>query len=592
MNTLHRLLPLLFSISAPLAATAQFSSDPAANLAVADLVTEEAQPKIVANVDGGAYVSWFSSEPSGSPAFGYDVYLQRLDSAGNEMWGHGGILIADRGFSSTQDYALSVDPAGNALLAFRDDRFTGVQVTAAKVDPSGNQVWGPNGVQLTSTTAFLAAPTIAGASDGGVVVGWTENNSIGLQRLDAGGAATWGANIVLSAPSGSYSMSDMQAGDAGSVIFSFIFAAGGFGSNRHIYAQKISAAGAPQWGSSHVKVFDGGSLQFGAFPNFIGDGAGGAVFSWYSSSPALEAYAQHILANGSEAFAHNGVSASTDASQVRVSPAIAFDAAEQETFLVYEELSASQSQSGLSAQKFDATGNRMWGATGTNLIALGLTKVGDVAIVALEDGAQLIWSESAGFGQDTLHAQVLDDSSAVLSAPTDLSSTSASKYRVSAAKSTLGFAMVTWQDNSSGSEDMLVQNYLPSGDLGGLATSQARNGSGANPVVFSSTSAPSLGGLWDTTVDKAGVPGNLGSLMFVYVGASSGLLLAEGEVLVDPFSAFVLSSAANSSPTSDTRSMPIPAVIDFVGAQLSTQVLILHPTASVLTNAIDITLGL
>ena len=43
------------------------------------------------------------------------------------------MLVADRGFSSTQDYGLDVDSAGNALLAFRDDRFVGTQITAAKV---------------------------------------------------------------------------------------------------------------------------------------------------------------------------------------------------------------------------------------------------------------------------------------------------------------------------------------------------------------------------------------------------------------------------------------------------------------------------
>ena len=39
------------------------------------------------------------------------------------------------------------------------------------------------------------------------------------------------------------------------------------------------------WGSGHVHVYDGGSLQFGEFPYFTSDGNGGAVFSWYTNSP-------------------------------------------------------------------------------------------------------------------------------------------------------------------------------------------------------------------------------------------------------------------------------------------------------------------
>ena len=49
--------------------------------------------------------------------------------------------LADRGFSSTEDYGLAVDTAGNALLAFRDDRGDFIQITAAKVSPAGTVLW-------------------------------------------------------------------------------------------------------------------------------------------------------------------------------------------------------------------------------------------------------------------------------------------------------------------------------------------------------------------------------------------------------------------------------------------------------------------
>ena len=591
MKSLSILLPLALLTAAP-AALAQYPSDPAVNLAIGDSVAEQTQPKVVPGPGGGAYVSWFDSDAAGTPAFGYDVRLQRLDAAGHELWPHGGILIADRGFSSTQDYGLDVDASGNALLVFRDDRFGGVQITASLVDPSGTQLWGPTGVQLTSTTAFLAAPKIAGASDGGIFVAWSQDNSIGLQRLSAAGVPTWASNLVLTAPTGSYAMSDMHAADSGSAVFSFVFSAGGFGSPRHLYANKISAVGAPLWGPAHVKVFDGGSLQFGNFPSFVSDSAGGAVFGWYSSSPSLEAYAQRVSAAGIELFPHNGVSASTDATKVRVAPAVAYDAAEQEVFLLYEELNSSQSQSGLSAQKFDVTGQRAWGPTGLSLLAVGVTKAGTPAVVALDDGAQLIWSESAGFGQDQLFAQVLDDAGAVVHAVTSLSSVPAQKYRVTATKSSLGHAHVVWQDDRAGNADVYAQDYLPNGTLGGAASSQVRNGAGGNPVVLASATAPAIGGLWLSTVDKSAQPGNLGSILFVYGQPSAGLFLTEGEVLVDLFSLQFLAQFANTSVASDAYSVPIPAAIGLVGIQVSSQALILDLAGSQLTNAVDLTLGL
>ncbi|MHC4588699.1 MAG: hypothetical protein ACYTAQ_05015, partial [Planctomycetota bacterium] len=92
---------------------------------MSDRAGEQTQAKIHATSDGGAYISWFDNSSGG-----YDVYLQRLDAAGNEQWAHNGVLIADRTFSSTQDYDLDVDAADHALLAFRDTRLTGTQITA------------------------------------------------------------------------------------------------------------------------------------------------------------------------------------------------------------------------------------------------------------------------------------------------------------------------------------------------------------------------------------------------------------------------------------------------------------------------------
>ena len=91
----------LILIGFSVAAFAEWSTDPATNLVVADRSGEQVQPKIVATADGGFYVSWFDNS-----AGGYDVYLQRLDAAGNELWAHNGVLVADRGYSSTQDLSL------------------------------------------------------------------------------------------------------------------------------------------------------------------------------------------------------------------------------------------------------------------------------------------------------------------------------------------------------------------------------------------------------------------------------------------------------------------------------------------------------
>jgi len=82
-------LATVLAFAAPPAA-AQWTDDPAANTPIAVKPGQQVQPKVVALAGGGTYVSWFDNDPDGSPAGGYDVYLQRLDANGNRLWAEGG----------------------------------------------------------------------------------------------------------------------------------------------------------------------------------------------------------------------------------------------------------------------------------------------------------------------------------------------------------------------------------------------------------------------------------------------------------------------------------------------------------------------
>ena len=374
---------VLTAVVLAIPASAEWSTDPAVNLAVGDRSGPQVQPKIVPTADGGFYVSWFDNADGG-----YDVYLQRLDASGNEQWAHNGILLADRSYSSTMDYGLAVDTSGNALVAFNDDRGGTESVTVARVSPAGTSLWGANGVQVaSSSTAFLGPPAVSGTSDGGIVVAWSEDNNIVVQRLDGNGNAQWGAGVVLTPASGSYFVADMKAGDSGSAILSFVtFSA------RHLMAQKLAADGSLLWGAGHVAVFDGGTLQYGNFPDFISDQAGGAVFAWYSSSPSLQCRVQRVLANGHEAFVHNGVEVSTNSSQLRVSPSAAFVPSTEEIYVFWTEEDSFQNDNGVYGQRLDASGARMWTSSGLPVVPLGGSPIAYVTTLAFGTDAVVVWA--------------------------------------------------------------------------------------------------------------------------------------------------------------------------------------------------------
>ncbi len=461
---------LLFTLALVSLAFAQWSSDPSKNLALADKAkgNDQVQPKVRPLANNGWYVSWFDADPNSPPPVGYDVYLQRLNARGYEQFPHNGILIADLSNSSTEDYGLDADTSGNALLAFLDTREdSNQQITAAKISPAGKALWGKLGVQLTKDAGSHHDPKIAGTSDGGIVVGWTSDSNVVLQKLDAKGHPQWGKGIVFKESGYEYSLSDLHAADNGSVIVSWIRGKG-FGTARHIYANKLSAKGQLLWGKKHVIVFDNGSLQFGTFPYFLPDGEGGAVFAWYTNSPALQCFAQHIRGNGREAFPHNGSAASTDATRVRVSPAASYRAKTDEVFLFWTEEDSLQSQNGVYGQKFNGKGARQWSDTGLQIVPVGADSQIFVQNVQIGSGALTFWVDQKTFGQATIWATRLDGKGKTVCPHPQfvVSSTLANKSGLSSGIVPSALSALAFQDDHIGNNAIYIQNVNGDCSLG------------------------------------------------------------------------------------------------------------------------------
>ena len=358
---------------------AQLTDNPAVNTPVVTSSGEQAQPKIVSNPSGGFYVSWFDNS-----AGGYDMFLQRFDGDGNRLWDEAGLMVADRTYSSTVDYGLDVDASGNALLTFRDDRTGGDKITVTKVAPDGSFPWGADGVQLSDGLNFVANPGVAAASDGSVVVAWFEDGVVPVRSLSSDGQIQW--EITMTDPLG-IALSDIKASDApdaaGEVLL-LMRTFGGFTTPGRLRAQKLDASGNSMWGDTPIPVMTAGSLQFGNFPNFITDGAGGMVVSWYQSVPSLQTYVQRIDANGAQLFQEGGLPLSQNGGQLRVDPGVSYDPESDQVYAFWVELNSNQSANGIYGQRVDANGSLVWGANGLSLIPLGSDDLQQVQAGLLE----------------------------------------------------------------------------------------------------------------------------------------------------------------------------------------------------------------
>jgi hypothetical protein len=460
-------LAALMCLAFAQAAWGQWSSNPALNLPLADNNngSDQVQPKLVPFANSGGYVSWFDANPATPPPFGFDVFYQRLSKKGYEKFRHGGVMIADLSNSSTEDYGFDVDSQGNALVAFLDTREgSNQQITAEKMGRGGYKLWGRLGVQLTNDSNSHAAPKIAATSDGGVIVAWTSNSSVVAQKLNAQGVAQWGSGVVFSESGYNYLLADLHAADNGSVVISWVREKG-FG-NATLIANKISTSGALLWGANNLAIFTNGSLQFGNFPYFVPDGSGGAVFSWYTNSPSLQCYAQHILANGTAAFAQGGVAVSSNTVDVRVAPSAAYRASTQEVFVFWTEEDSNQFVNGVYGQKFDSSGNPQWGATGLVLVPLGADTQDSVTTVQTGSGALVFWVDTVSYGNATIQATKLDDSGSVVCSQFVVSSTPSNRYALAATTNPGGATALVWTDDRIGNNGIYVQNVNPDCSLG------------------------------------------------------------------------------------------------------------------------------
>lgn len=445
------------------AAMAQWTDIAVINTPFVTKPGEQTQPKVAPTTDGGAYVSWFDNETGG-----YDVYMQRIDAQGVPVWSSSGVLVADRSFSSTQDYGMAVDSAGHAVVAFRDDRFGGIVVTASRVSPAGTLDWGINGVQLPVAGGTIGPIRVAATSDGNSVVAWSDGAFVRVVKLNSAGAVQWTKDIVPASNTyiASYLVPSDAPGQTGQVIV-LLTTSGNFLAPRHIHAQKLDAAGNSLWGTSPVVIYSGPSLQIGYFPSAIADSLGGMVLAWYHTSP-LQVLAQRVSEQGAIYFKAPGLAVSTDATRTRVSPDVTFDADNDFITVYWTEMNSTQSQHGVYGQRIDVSGTRMWGNAGTVLVPVGSNEITQVRALSFGGDSLAAWVETLSFGNQRLWTSRRSTTGSGVWAPEMLltGSSTSSKSRLVARTLADGAALMTWVDGRNDGGDIFGQRINADGTLG------------------------------------------------------------------------------------------------------------------------------
>ena len=158
-------------------------------VAVCTATNQQTTPAIASDGSGGAILTWADAR-SGTT----DIYAQRINSSGAPQWtGNGtGVCVVS---GSQADPAIASDGAGGAVIAWDDNRAGNFDIYSQRLNSAGGAQWIFNGTALCLSTGDQTLPDLAADGTGGGIVGWQDfrngNNDIFAQRIAGTGVIQW-----------------------------------------------------------------------------------------------------------------------------------------------------------------------------------------------------------------------------------------------------------------------------------------------------------------------------------------------------------------------------------------------------------------
>lgn len=431
------------------------------NVAIGASVGNQAIPQITSDGSGGTIVVWQDSR-NGTNA----VYAQRVNSIGAVQWFADGVMVsAPTGSQDTPQ--VTGDGAGGAIVVWRDFRNGNTELYAQRLNDAGVPQWAAAGVAVSTVAGSKTNLRLIGDGAGGAIVVWEDDRlfrggDIYAQRLDAAGAPQWAADGTVVCAQASPQLDPQLIGDgAGGAIVVWqdrrFFAS-------DIYAQHINAAGALQWTVDGVAVSAAAGNQF--TPRIVGDGAGGAILAWTDLRNGInnyDIYAQRLSAGGVPQWTADGVAVSA-APGIQTDPEIIADGTGG-AILTWGDSRNGSSNYDIYAQRLNIVGTLLWAVDGVTL-SLAVNNQGSVQVVSDGAGGAVVTWEDSRSGSRDIYTQRLDNTGTVRWAVDGIAISSAAGDQANPqiVLDGIGGAIVVWQDFRNGGDyDIYAQGITASG---------------------------------------------------------------------------------------------------------------------------------
>jgi hypothetical protein len=312
---------------------------------------------LISDGQGGSIISW-NDNRSGI----YNVYLQRLDENGNEMWTPGGLRLTSLNVWNYYP-ALISDGEGGVIVAWMDQRnMTDYDIYAQRIDIDGAFMWTTNGVLICGAAGNQLYPVIATDGAGGAIIAWEDSRGsipdIYAERITADGTPSWSPNgISVCTASGSQNNLSITAGSAEEAAITWV----DMRSTHAIYAQLVSY-GSTAWTYDGLLICQTSGARYDPKIEHIGNNY--FIVAWEDDRGAdIDIYAQVIDPYGTAGWTSNGIAVSAGTGR-EGEPRIA-SYKDGTAFIAWWDQSGWDDD--IFAQKLDYNGNALWTAGGVTV---------------------------------------------------------------------------------------------------------------------------------------------------------------------------------------------------------------------------------
>lgn len=341
------------------------------------------------------------------------------------------------------------DGAGGAIIAWVDVRNGNEDIYTQRVNPSGAVLWTDVGVPLCLATFNQTFPAIVPDGAGGAIVTWQDFRSgttydLYAQRINAAGAVQWGGNgVVVSTSSGHQTNPTMIVDGAGGVIITWQDDRLG---NSDILTQRLNSSGVVQWPIAGVFICNASNDQIN--PTLTTDGAGGAIISWQDGRfpTSIDIYARRVDSGGFVLWTANG-NLICSAVGHQFSPLTVSDGAGG-AVITWSDGRVATLSTDIYAQRVNNAGSLQWATDGVALCTAANDQF--VQMVTTDDAGGVIaaWRDRRS-GAFDVYARRIDVTGAALWSPDGVAiCTAADEQGLPAIVADgAGGALVTWPDN-------------------------------------------------------------------------------------------------------------------------------------------------